>query len=869
MSAAATLPRLRVALFGAGARGLQCLGALAGNPRLEVVGFLDNDRRKWGTSVAGLPVHEPTGDRCRDVDAILLASIHAKEILAQLTRLGVADRVVLSPPHLQRRLAGQSPSTPTDPAEPPDVQRDRLLADVPAASRALAARLDQDPPPPQPGSAASARAVACTICGNNYFAYATVLARSFLRQHPGSRFFICLVDRRRDDLPYPDDPRIVVIEAAALGVPEFDRQAFKYDVLEFNTAVKPWFLEALFRAHGVERLLYLDPDILVLDSLAPLYEALAQTPLLLTPHLLSPYRDDHHPREIDILRAGTFNLGFLGLAAHPQTWELLSWWQARLTDGCTRQVEHGYFVDQKWMDLAPSFFPAHTVVRDPGCNAAYWNLHERSIGFADDMFTANGRPLRFFHFSGIDVHDLESVSKHQTRWTLPADGPLRELFELYRVLLVTHGHLAWRRTPYDYGRFDNGRSIPDAVRVLYRDSGLAAVHLRPFAVGANSLYSWLCAPWAPGPRITNLAAALRARQPGGTPRGADDDLTLLLDAQSLAERHALPDEMVTPAPVPTSTGAARSPSSRWTGPSMVGPESGATVALVAPAIQRACAHAAHQGVCTEDVRATYWLGDADGANPIRLAGATEVWAPSTAAVARLVQTVHTPVICLPHPVGQSVASSRSRAAFGIGDDHRLLVVAVDPLTHACHDLAATVQLFSAARARVGTRATLVLTTLDDARLAPSVHATIAPLTTDHLRWLPLALDDLLQLLRLADGYVSLHSGVGADPWLAEALAFGRPAIVTHVGGTTDVATPNNSFLVPTRSIVDTRPDEADAVVAIADVLGDPVTATARGARGRRDLQASHSLEAIAALVGTRLAVAASPRLPTRLETTCP
>ena len=285
------------------------------------------------------------------------------------------------------------------------------------------------------------REVACTICCNNYFAYATVLARSFLRHHPGGRFVICLVDRRNASVPYPADPRIEVIEAEALGLDGFDALAFKYDVLEFNTAVKPFLLEWLLRQQGAERVLYLDPDILVLTPLDQLFARLDRTPLILTPHLTSPYLDEHHPREVDILRAGTYNLGFGGFAAHPQTWALLTWWQARLRDGCTRDVDKGFFVDQKWMDFVPSFFPDHEVVREPGYNAAYWNLHERSIGLEGERFVVNGQPLRFFHFSGVDVQDLDAVSKHQSRCTLPATGALRDLFEIYRVLLLTHGHL--------------------------------------------------------------------------------------------------------------------------------------------------------------------------------------------------------------------------------------------------------------------------------------------------------------------------------------------------------------------------------------------------------------------------------------------
>jgi glycosyltransferase involved in cell wall biosynthesis len=547
-------PTLKVALFGAGARGVQCLMALGGDRRFEITCFFDNDPKKWNTTLRGIPICEPTADACGRVDAIILASIYAKEILAQLARLGCAGKVALSPPHLSRRFGAADDATSGE-VMPAEQQRERLLDEAPAAIRGLASRFDADPRPPRPAGVAARQEVACTICCNNYLAYAIVLARSFLRHHPGGRFFICLVDSRRDDVAYPADSRIAIIEAASLGIEGFDSFAFKYDVLELNTAVKPFLLQRLIENEGAERLLYLDPDILVLAPLDELFEQLTRTPLLLTPHLTQPYRDDHHPREIDILRAGTYNLGFVGVVSHSQTTDLLSWWQQRLYDGCTREVDKGYFVDQKWMDLVPSFFPGHTVVRDPGYNAAYWNLHERTVTFERGRFEVNGHQLRFFHFSGVDVHDIESVSRHQNRVTLPSEGALRDLFELYRVLLVTHGHLELRSEPYAYGCFDNGVRIPDVVRSIYRETRLAGAYPDPFdADGESSFYAWLRAPWRPGSLISNLFASMHARalelRIAYPTLDVAGELALLLHMKTAAELYGLPSELVDNDPRP-------------------------------------------------------------------------------------------------------------------------------------------------------------------------------------------------------------------------------------------------------------------------------------------------------------------------------
>ena len=144
--------------------------------------------------------------------------------------------------------------------------------------------------------------------------------------------------------------------------------------------MKPYLLEHLFRHYSIEKLLYLDPDILILNSLDTLRNYLDEADILLTPHLLSPIPNDgRRPTEHDILKSGVYNLGFLGLRNGLESKRLLRWWSDKLYHHCIVAVEQNLFVDQRWMDLAPSLFEGVRILREPGYNVAYWNLHERSV----------------------------------------------------------------------------------------------------------------------------------------------------------------------------------------------------------------------------------------------------------------------------------------------------------------------------------------------------------------------------------------------------------------------------------------------------------------------------------------------------------
>ena len=43
---------------------------------------------------------------------------------------------------------------------------------------------------------------------------------------------------------------------------DFENFAFRYDILELNTAVKPYFLTYLRDTYDLDRIFYFDPDIL-------------------------------------------------------------------------------------------------------------------------------------------------------------------------------------------------------------------------------------------------------------------------------------------------------------------------------------------------------------------------------------------------------------------------------------------------------------------------------------------------------------------------------------------------------------------------------------------------------------------------------
>src|SRR5262249_15897075 len=237
----------------------------------------------------------------------------------------------------------------------------------------------------------------------------------------------------------------------------------------------------------------------------------------LIPHITEPIEDNFRPSELDLLQAGTYNLGFIALGATPTTRKLLCWWQKRVYEQCLLAPDRGMHVDQKWMDFVPGLFGDVFIMREPGYNVDYWNLHSRTVDLLDDRTRVNGEPCYFFHFSGFDPLNISMVSKHQNRFTLDDLGQAARLFEQYRDLLLANSHEQAKNWPYAFGYFDNGAKIPDIARLIYHALGPEREKFgNPFSTScAQSFFGWLNEPVSrgTGQAITRLWYEIYCNRP--------------------------------------------------------------------------------------------------------------------------------------------------------------------------------------------------------------------------------------------------------------------------------------------------------------------------------------------------------------------
>jgi hypothetical protein len=278
-----------------------------------------------------------------------------------------------------------------------------------------------------------------TLCSNNYLGQARVLVESYAKHHPGERFIIGLIDRKDPAIDYGLFAPAEILPCEHLGVEAFPGMMQRYDIVEFNTAVKPFYFDFLFR-RGFDKVIYLDPDIGVFHPFEDLFHLMDRYDVVMTPHTITPEHANADRWQRVSNMVGIYNLGFLAMRDTAATRTILSWWKKKLETECRMIPAEGLFVDQIWANYFPIYFQSQChVLTDPGYNMAYWNFGERTLQQIDGGYLVNGVALKFFHFSNYKFLEPNVISGYSD-YTLDQRRDLQPIYREYHEALVKAGY---------------------------------------------------------------------------------------------------------------------------------------------------------------------------------------------------------------------------------------------------------------------------------------------------------------------------------------------------------------------------------------------------------------------------------------------
>lgn len=719
----------------------------------------------------------------------------------------------------------------------------------------------------------------CTIIARNYVAFARVLAESFKEFHPDGNCTVLVIDDPTGFIDPAEEP-FELLTIDQIGLPDPQRMAAWYDVMELSTAVKPWLLRTLLDRPGYDHVVYLDPDIRIFAPLEEIERRVAEHDVVLTPHFNKPLpRDGRKPAEEDILIAGSYNLGFIALRAGRTAEELLDWWSERLENDCTNEPAIGRFVDQRWVDLVPGIWSDVDVLRDPSYNIAYWNLATRRLECDDGGYRVDGLPLRFFHFSGFDPRRPKELSKHQNRIKVGDHPALRRICGEYADELLGHGYKEAIDWPYGWETMPNGIKLDRDARHLYREmveaGGAGESIFGEQGAERFSQYLQVTGGGHGGPRLAphprpgvNLVGYL------SDPRGVGEAARLLLAALRTA------DVPVADVDAPTD-------------PKTVGEALGRlgyedypydfNLICINADMLRAAAKGLGPGFFEGRHSAGVWFWEVSHFPEEQrhaFDNVDEVWVATEHVASALRPLTSKPVTTIRMPIVPGEPAEASRAELGMPEgfcflfvfDYRSVFKRKNPL--------GLVEAFSKAFAPDEGPSLLIKSIGGDEYPAErrALAAAVADRADIHLIEETVSKEMKDAMIAGCDCYVSLHRSEGLGLTMGEAMYFGRPVIATAYSGNLDFMTEENSFLVP-HAMVEIGPDAAPyppdkqwaepdlerASELMRQVFENPDAAARRGGRAAEEIRRTHSLDAAAKQLQRRIAEIKRGGLLQRLE----
>ena len=318
-----------------------------------------------------------------------------------------------------------------------------------------------------------------TICAKNYLAQALSLRESTLKYNDVD-FYIFLSDKNDEE----GLPEVILLDDE--WIPNWQQMAFKYNVIEFSTSIKPFCFQKLFK-DGYKKVIYLDPDIYVLNNLDYVFENLEKYSIILTPHRCNIFANDNLISEQSILGVGIYNLGFIAIKNDKYGIEATTWWCKKLTNQCKNKPAKGLFVDQKWIDFIPAYFPKVVLISSHlGLNVATWNLSERKVSYiqntwyVSDIKQSKTYKLLFFHFSRYSPLKSNQLDKRKPETHIKNYNHFKKLTEEYLNCELRNNFDFYSKLHYSFNFFTDGTTIIQPYRELYDCINNKSIYGDPF-----------------------------------------------------------------------------------------------------------------------------------------------------------------------------------------------------------------------------------------------------------------------------------------------------------------------------------------------------------------------------------------------------
>lgn len=283
-----------------------------------------------------------------------------------------------------------------------------------------------------------------------------MLAKSFLKSHPGAQFGLFFLNPVESWIALPNT---FVLQPRDLDLPAGEewRLPMILSPREMMVLLRPALLRTLLQKRGAEVAAYFEHSTVLFGSLTESELPNAETPILASVRIDNENRD--FGRSFTAVRAGA--------EAALSAW-FEQGWEDTVIRHLPSQREDGLEVLEKGFDAVP-----HKTVRSPGFACSYATLDPKTFEATVDGNKVDGAPLRSFDFRGYDPDKPHLLSKYQgsePRILLSECRALARFCEEYRENLTRNAIGQSPRLSSPFDTLAGGVRIDERMRRLYAEA---------------------------------------------------------------------------------------------------------------------------------------------------------------------------------------------------------------------------------------------------------------------------------------------------------------------------------------------------------------------------------------------------------------
>jgi hypothetical protein len=236
----------------------------------------------------------------------------------------------------------------------------------------------------------------CTYFDEGFLAQGVALWRSLHEHDSGAVLWVLALDDLTANVLrglQHDRLRVGTLAEIEAADPSLVTAKANRSRVEYYFTLSPCWPRHLFRAHPeIDRLVYVDADMLFFSSAQPIWDELERGDVLFCAHRFPDFLRHYE-------KHGVFNVGVLGWRRSENGLACLEWWRERCLEWCYDRLEGDRYADQKYLEQWPRRFRNVVESAHPGINLAPWNWMNHRYEFPPGGVRVDGQPLVIFHFA--------------------------------------------------------------------------------------------------------------------------------------------------------------------------------------------------------------------------------------------------------------------------------------------------------------------------------------------------------------------------------------------------------------------------------------------------------------------------------------